>query len=70
VPYPALCSIKYIGITKAYHQFKEDATNGTLPAVLFLDPRYTILDDGTGTTIILIQISVKVTNSRIASSKR
>ncbi|HEY2466208.1 MAG TPA: alkaline phosphatase family protein, partial [Terracidiphilus sp.] len=44
----ALWGIKYIGITKTYDQFKEDAANGTLPAVSFLDPRYTILDDGTG----------------------
>lgn len=48
VPYLALWGVKYIGITKTYDQFKEDAANGTLPAVSFLDPRYTILDDGTG----------------------
>jgi phospholipase C len=48
VPYLALWGIKYIGITKTYDQFKSDAANGTLPAVSFLDPRYTILDDGTG----------------------
>ncbi|HEX3469917.1 MAG TPA: alkaline phosphatase family protein [Silvibacterium sp.] len=48
VPYLALWGIKYLGITKTYDQFKEDAANGTLPAVSFLDPRYTILDDGTG----------------------
>jgi phospholipase C len=48
VPYLALWGIKYLGITRTYGQFKEDAANGTLPAVSFLDPRYTILDDGTG----------------------
>lgn len=48
VPYLALWGIKYIGITKTYDQFKQDAANGTLPSVSFLDPRYTILDDGTG----------------------
>ena len=48
VPYLALWGIKYLDITKTYSQFKEDAANGTLPAVAFLDPRYTILDDGTG----------------------
>jgi phospholipase C len=48
VPYLALWGIKYLGITKTYGQFKQDAANGTLPAVSFLDPRYTILDDGTG----------------------
>jgi phospholipase C len=48
VPYLALWGIKYLGITRTYDQFKDDAANGTLPAVSFLDPRYTILDDGTG----------------------
>jgi phospholipase C len=48
VPYLALWGIKYLGITKTYDQFLEDAKHGTLPAVSFLDPRYTILDDGTG----------------------
>ncbi len=48
VPYLALWGIKYLGITKTYGQFKEDTAKGTLPAVSFLDPRYTILDDGTG----------------------
>ncbi len=48
VPYLALWGIKYLGITKTYNQFKQDAANGTLPSVSFLDPNYTILDDGTG----------------------
>jgi phospholipase C len=48
VPYLALWGTKYLGITKTYDQFKQDAATGTLPAVSFLDPRYTILDDGTG----------------------
>jgi phospholipase C len=48
VPYLAMWGTKYLGITKTYDQFKQDAANGTLPAVSFLDPRYTILDDGTG----------------------
>jgi phospholipase C len=48
VPYLALWGTKYLGITKTYDQFKQDAASGTLPAVSFLDPRYTILDDGTG----------------------
>lgn len=48
VPYLALWGLKYIGITKTWDQFKSDAANGTLPAVSFLDPRYTVLDDGTG----------------------
>ena len=48
VPYLALWGVKYLGITRTWGQFKDDAANGTLPAVSFLDPRYTILDDGTG----------------------
>ena len=48
VPYLALWGLTYLGITKTFDQFKSDAANGTLPAVSFLDPRYTILDDGTG----------------------
>jgi phospholipase C len=48
VPYLALWGTKYLGITKTYDQFKQDSASGTLPAVSFLDPRYTILDDGTG----------------------
>ncbi len=48
VPYLALWGLKYAGISKTYDDFKEHAAQGTLPAVSFLDPRYTILDDGTG----------------------
>jgi phospholipase C len=48
VPYLALWGAKYLGITKTYSAFLTDAATGRLPAVSFLDPRYTILDDGTG----------------------
>jgi phospholipase C len=48
VPYLALWGVKYLGISKTFSQFKSDAANGSLPAVSFVDPRYTILDDGTG----------------------
>ena len=48
VPYLALWGTKYLGITKTYSQFLEDASRGALPSVAFLDPRFTILDDGTG----------------------
>ena len=48
VPYLALWGLKYLGITKTFDDFKSDAANGRLPAVSFLDPRYTVLDDGTG----------------------
>jgi phospholipase C len=48
VPYLALWGLKYAGITRTWGQFQEDAAKGTLPSVSFLDPRYTVLDDGTG----------------------
>jgi phospholipase C len=48
VPYLALWGTKYLGITRTFDQFKADAANGSLPAVSFLDPRFTVLDDGTG----------------------
>lgn len=48
VPFLALWGIKYIGISSLYDQFKSDAAAGTLPAVSFVDPWFTILDDGTG----------------------
>lgn len=48
VPYLALWAFKYVGISKLYEDFLEQAKKGTLPAVSFVDPGYTILDDGTG----------------------
>jgi len=48
VPYLALWTVKYLGISKLHEDFLEQATDGTLPAVSFVDPRYTVLDDGTG----------------------
>jgi len=48
VPFLAIWGIKYIGISSLYDQFKSDAAAGTLPAVSFVDPWFTILDDGTG----------------------
>ena len=48
VPYLVLWGTKYLGITRTWGQFQQDAAKGTLPSVSFLDPRYTILDDGTG----------------------
>jgi phospholipase C len=47
-PYLALWADKYLDISKLYSDFLAQASNGTLPAVSFLDPAYTILDDGTG----------------------
>ena len=48
VPYLALWAFKYVGISKLHEDFLEQATKGTLPAVSYVDPRYTVLDDGTG----------------------
>jgi phospholipase C len=48
VPYLALWAFKYAGISKLHEDFLEQATNGTLPAVSYVDPFYTVLDDGTG----------------------
>jgi phospholipase C len=48
VPFLALWGVKYLGISALYADFLADAAAGNLPAVSFLDPRFTILDDGGG----------------------
>jgi len=48
VPFLALWGAKYLGISRLYEEFLLRASTGTLPAVSFVDPRYTVLDDGTG----------------------
>jgi phospholipase C len=48
VPYLALWGSKYIFQSAFYSNFLSDAATGNLPAVSFLDPNYTVLDDGTG----------------------
>ena len=48
VPYLGLWGAKYIPISAPYEKFLADAEAATLPAFSFVDPRYTILDDGTG----------------------
>src|SRR5260370_1814074 len=48
VPFLALWGVKYIGISRLFEEFLLGASTGTLPAVSFIDPRYTILDDVTG----------------------
>lgn len=48
LPFLALWGTKYIGISALYDQFKAHAASGSLPAVSFVDPRFTVLDDGTG----------------------
>jgi len=48
VPFTALWGTKYLGISRLYAEFLAAAATGTLPAVSYVDPRYTVLDDGTG----------------------
>jgi phospholipase C len=48
VPFLALWGLRYLGISSLYEQFKLDVARGALPAVSFVDPWFTILDDGTG----------------------
>jgi phospholipase C len=48
VPFLALWGLKYVGISALYEQFALDVAAGTLPAVTFVDPWFTILDDGLG----------------------
>ncbi|HEY2496252.1 MAG TPA: alkaline phosphatase family protein [Candidatus Angelobacter sp.] len=48
VPFLALWGTKYLGISRPYAQFLADAAAGSLPAFSFVDPRYTVTDDGTG----------------------
>lgn len=48
LPFLALWGAKYIGISRTYGDFLTAASLGTLPAVSFIDPAYTVLDDGTG----------------------
>ena len=48
VPFLALWGTKYLDISVLYAQFLLDALTGNLPAVSFVDPRFTILDDGGG----------------------
>jgi phospholipase C len=48
VPFLALWGQKYVSISAPYQEFLTNALAGTLPAFSFVDPRYTILDDGSG----------------------
>jgi phospholipase C len=48
VPFLALWGAKYIPNSAFYAQFLIDAAAGTLPAVSFVDPAYTLIDDGEG----------------------
>jgi phospholipase C len=48
LPFLGLWGPKYVGIARPYDDFLLAASAGTLPAVSFVDPIYTVLDDGTG----------------------
>ena len=48
LPFLAMWGVKYIGSSGWLAEFLERAAAGTLPAVSFVDPIYTVLDDGTG----------------------
>jgi phospholipase C len=48
VPFLAMWGAKYIPISALYPQFLLDAASGNLPSVSFVDPLYTLVDDGEG----------------------
>ena len=48
VPFVTLWADQYLDISKLHGDLLAQAGDGTLPAVSFVDPKYTILDDGTG----------------------
>ena len=48
VPFLAIWGTKYLGISALFADFLADAASGNLPSVSFVDPRFTILDDGLG----------------------
>lgn len=48
VPYLALWGWKYLFSTGTFSEFLSRAANGSLPSVSFVDPNFTVLDDGTG----------------------
>jgi phospholipase C len=48
VPFVALWGTKYLGIARDYDEFTAAAKAGKLPAVSYVDPRFTTIDDGLG----------------------
>ena len=48
VSFLALWGTQYINSSGPFGEFLQRAADGTLPAVSFVDPIYTVLDDGTG----------------------
>jgi phospholipase C len=49
LPFTSLWGFRYFFATSPYSDFLNAAASGKLPAVSFVDPAYTILDDGSGT---------------------
>ena len=48
-PFTALWATQYLGVSHLQSDFLTAAASGTLPSVSYVDPTFTILDDGTGT---------------------
>jgi phospholipase C len=48
VPYLSLWGLKYLFSASLFSSFLASAAAGALPAVSFVDPSFTVLDDGTG----------------------
>ncbi len=48
LPYLAFWGFKYLFDAAGFSDFLTDAARGTLPAVSFVDPNFTVFDDGTG----------------------
>ncbi|MBV9499647.1 MAG: alkaline phosphatase family protein [Acidobacteriaceae bacterium] len=48
IPFLALWGLKYLSSSSDFDDFLADARSGTLPAVSFVDPKFTELDDGLG----------------------
>jgi phospholipase C len=48
VPVLSFWGLKYLFSTSLFSTFLARAASGTLPAVSFVDPNFTVLDDGTG----------------------
>jgi phospholipase C len=46
LPFLALWGAKYLSISAPYRRFLQDAAAGTLPAVSFIDPRFTLGEGG------------------------
>jgi phospholipase C len=48
VPFLALWGLKYLFAGAFLSEFFEDVASGSLPALSFVDPKFTVLDDGLG----------------------